>query len=83
MIGQSNEPLWKRALMRAALVAVLLLGGVELLRLFGGSQNVDRLEALVISAGGAAVYAVLWFITASWTAKMLRKIEDAAKDQQK
>lgn len=83
MIGQSKEPLWKRALMRAALVAVLLFGGVELIRLFGGSQNVDRAEALVISAGGAAVYAALWFVTASWTARMLKKIEDAAKDQKK
>ena len=83
MIGQSKEPLWKRALMRAALVAVALFGSIELLRLFGKAGDIDRVEALVIAAGGAAVYAALWFVTAAWTARMLKKIEDAAKEQKK
>lgn len=83
MIGQSKEPLWKRAVMRAALVAVTLVASIEALRLFGKAGDIDRVEALVIAAGGAAVYAALWFVTAAWTARMLKKIEDAAKDQKK
>lgn len=83
MIGQSKEPLWKRALMRAALVAAALIASIEALRLFGRSANIDRAEGLVIAAGGAAVYAALWYVTAAWTARMLKKIEDAAKDQKK
>lgn len=83
MIGQSKEPLWKRAIMRAALVATALFASVEVLRLFGRSAHIDRIEALVIAAGGAGVYATLWFVTAIWTARMLKRIEDAAKDQKK
>lgn len=83
MIGQSKEPLWKRALMRAALVAVTLFGSIEALRLFGEAGDIDRAEALVIAIGGAAVYAALWFVTAAWTANMLKKIEDAAKERKK
>jgi arginine exporter protein ArgO len=83
MIGQSKEPLWKRALMRAALVAVALFASIEVLRLFGRSAHIDRAEAFVIAGGGAAVYSALWFVTAAWTARMLKKIEDAAKDPKK
>jgi arginine exporter protein ArgO len=83
MIGQSNAPLWKRASMRAALVAVSLFASIEVLRLFGRAEHIDRGEALVIAAGGAAVYSALWFVTAAWTARLLKKIEDAAKDQDK
>jgi len=79
VIGQSNNPLWKRAAMRAALVAISLFASIEALRLFGRSAHIDRLEALVIAAGGAGVYAALWFVTAAWTARMLKKIEEAAK----
>ena len=83
MIGQSKEPLWKRAAMRAGLVAVSLFASVEVLRLFGRAAHIDRGEALVIAAGGAVVYAALWFVTAAWTARMLKKIEDAAKESKK
>ncbi len=81
MIGHSKEPLWKRAAIRAVLVAAAIFTGVELMRLFGRSQHLDRIEALVIAAGAASVYAALWFVTATWTASILKKIEDAAAEK--
>ncbi len=79
MIGQSKRPIYQRALMRAAAVAIILAAGIEFLRLAGRAQHLDRAEELVIALAGAGVYAIIWSAMAMMTATMLKKIEDAAK----
>ncbi len=83
MIGQSNQPIWKRAAIRAGVVAVILLAGVELLRMAGRAEGLDRAEQLFLAAAGGAVYGGLWAITAALTATMLKKISNAAKGDDK
>lgn len=79
MIGQSTQPIWKRAIIRAAIVTVILAAGVELLRMMGRAAELDRAEELILALGGGAVYGGLWALTAMTTANMLKKINDAAK----
>lgn len=79
MIRQSKRPIYQRALMRAAAVAIILAAGIELLRLAGRAQHLDRAEELVIALAGGGVYAIIWSAMAMMTATMLKKIEDAAK----
>lgn len=83
MIGEAKNPIWKRALMRAGAVAVVLIVSIELLRLIGRAQHLDRTEELVIAIAGGGVYALIWAATAAMTAKMLKKIEGAAKGDKK
>lgn len=79
MIATSKRPIYQRALMRAAAVALALAVGIELLRLVGRAQHLDRAEGLVIALAGGGVYAIIWAAMAAVTARMLKKIEDAAK----
>jgi len=79
MIGQTTQPIWKRAIIRAAIVTVILAAGVELLRMMGRAAELDRAEELILALGGGAVYGGLWGLTAMTTANMLKKINDAAK----
>ncbi len=83
MIVQSKRPakrpIYQRALMRAAAVAIALAVGIEVLRLMGRAQHLDRGEGLVVALAGAGVYAIIWAAMAAMTATILKKIEDAAK----
>lgn len=79
MIGQSKRPIYQRAVARAAAVAGVLIVGIELLRLAGRAGHLDRGEEMMIAIAGGAVYAIMWAITAMMTAKMLKKIDDAAR----
>ncbi len=83
MTKDADRPIWVRAIGRAALVMFILVAGFEAMRLFGRADQLSRDEALVIAVSGAGVYALMWAVTAAMTAKMLKKIEDAAKDQKK
>ncbi|MFN0023250.1 MAG: hypothetical protein ACKVS5_05055 [Parvularculaceae bacterium] len=83
MTKDADRPIWMRAIGRAAVVMLVLIVGFEAMRLFGRADQLSRGEALVIAVSGGVVYSIIWAVTAAMTAKMLRKIEDAAKDQKK
>lgn len=69
----------KRAAIRGIGAAVLLFVALEGLILAGKTTKIDAGEALVIAAMSGAVYAALWSIFAIASARMLTKIENAAK----
>lgn len=81
--SNASAPIWKRALMRFAGVAVVLIIGVELLRLAGRAEHLDRVEELYLALAGGAVYAGLWALMAAMTANLLKKITTAAKGDEK
>lgn len=83
MIGQSKDPLWKRAAIRFLGVAIVLLVSIELMRFAGRAQELDRVEQVLVALGGAAVYAIVWALSAAMTARMLKKIADAAPGEKK
>lgn len=83
MIGQSKDPLWKRAAVRFLGVALTLLVTIELLRFAGRAQELDRFEQVLVSLGGAATYALVWTLSAAMTQNMLKKIADAAREEKK
>jgi hypothetical protein len=83
MIGRSKDSLWKRAAIRFLGVAIVLLVSIELMRFTGRAQELDRVEQVLVALGGAAVYAIVWTLSAAMTARMLKKIADAAPGEKK
>ena len=79
MTGASNRKFYERAALRAAIVAIILLVAIEGLRMAGRAQHVDRGEEMLIAFAGGAIYAGLWSVFALIVARMMRKIEEAAK----
>lgn len=79
MTGASNRKFYERAALRAAIVAIILLVAIEGLRMAGRAQHVDRGEEMLIAFAGGAIYAALWSVFALIVARMMRKIEEAAK----
>ena len=78
---QTASSIAKRAAIRGIGAAVLLFVALEGLILAGKTAKIDTGEALVIAAASGAVYAGLWSIFALATARMLKKIENAAKGE--
>lgn len=79
MTGASNRKFYERAALRAAIVAIILLVAIEGLRMAGRAQHVGRGEEMLIAFAGGAIYAGLWSVFALIVARMMRKIEEAAK----
>ncbi len=80
MIGKSDRALHERAAARAAIVAIILIVAIEGLHMAGMAQHVDRGEQMMIAFAGGAVYAGLWSVFAIIVARMMKKVEAAAKD---
>lgn len=81
MNAQSASSIAKRAAIRGIGAAVLLFASLEGLILLGKTTKIDAGEALVIAGASGAVYAALWSIFALATARVLKKIENAAKGE--
>lgn len=79
MNAQSASSIAKRAAIRGIGAAILLFVALEGLILAGKTTKIDAGDALVIAAMSGAVYAALWSVFALATARMLTKIENAAK----
>lgn len=83
MMGRSRNSIYERAALRAAIVAIILIVLIEILRFAGRAAHIDRGEEMMIAIAGAGVYALVWAAMAALTARMMKKIEDAAKGDQK
>ena len=80
MTGPSNRKFYERASLRAAIVAIILLVAIEGLHMVGKAQHVDRGDQMLIAFAGGAVYAGLWSVFALIVARMMKRVEEAAKN---
>lgn len=77
----ARTPIWKRALFRWAIAAAILFAAFEGLIVLGKTTRIDDAEALFISVTAGGVYAALWSLFAMATARMLEKIDRAAREE--
>lgn len=83
MTQKPKTPVWKRAAMRGVVVAAVMIALVELLRLSGREVSADRTQEIIIAIAGGAVWATFYALMATGVDKMMKKMESAAKSEEK
>ncbi len=76
----AKAPIWKRAALRGLGAFALLFIALEGLILSGKTTKLVTGEALMIAIASGLGYAALWSIFAAAVARMLAKVEAAARE---